>query len=158
MAGAALTWKVRVCQRRIGIGRIMSPRGGGHETRPWLRAAELLRVAVTVYSVTALAACSAVTVVNGDRVERDIMLGMCSVRPEATGKPLFVSIEGIGVVPTRSGLTVGYVSETSIFLTSADDCRLMVLARHPVDADMALQTMKKLGVDLSNVCVLGGAK
>ncbi len=77
--------------------------------------------------VPLLCACSSITV-QGAKPLRVQLIGTLRLAPVEGEAASVVVSQGLGLIPGRGGVTLGYSRETTISFSSAHDCRVVILA------------------------------
>lgn len=74
-----------------------------------------------------LCACSSITV-QGAKPLRVQQIGTLRLAPVEGETASVVMSQGLGLIPGRGGVTLGYSRETTISFSDARDCRVVILA------------------------------
>lgn len=122
-------------------------------TGQWRRAAWAL---AGVIGAVGLSGCTIVRIDGPAQVTR-VYPGVLTIAPEAGDAMIAYRSRGLGLVPGRNGVTLGYADETVVALGSADECRIVLF-----EPDAA--TVSELAAILAGVvpegqiCSTGGSK
>lgn len=96
--------------------------------------------------------CTVVAVTQGGRVSR-VAPGILAIKPaEGVGVAAYKS-RGLGLVPGRSGLTVGWASEDAVLVFDRTKCAVVIFdqPRNPE----AMAFWRKLATERSDICLAG---
>jgi hypothetical protein len=124
-------------------------RGGGSSSRDgWARAGcALLTGAVLLGS-----GCASVTVATGEGTISARGLFGTSVRTLALA-PVSIRRQGIGVHQDHDSMTLGWLSESAVYLPTGDDsCRIVLVDSDPTQLGELLDVLRKGGADMATVC------
>jgi hypothetical protein len=83
------------------------------------------RALLIMSAAAGVAACTVVRVDGPAEVSR-VYTGILKVAPAEGSAMVAYRTRGLGVVPGRNGLTIGYASETAVALGADDDCRIVL--------------------------------
>ena len=112
---------------------------------------------VGVIAAWGLAGCTHVSIVaDGGEPRISTAFGILRIEMPDRGGLLAASVEGIGVVPSITGLALGWTRSNAVYLDPERDCRIVLL----VDDRARLERHAALLADLkarhSDLCIPGG--
>ncbi|OYY91168.1 MAG: hypothetical protein B7Y45_04020 [Sphingomonas sp. 28-66-16] len=99
-----------------------------------------------------LGGCTIVTVGEGSRVT-SIKPGILAIEPAPGAGMLAYRTRGLGVVPGRSGATLGWASEEAVLLYDRSRCSVVVFDQ-PKNAE-AMAFWRKLAEERPDICLTG---
>lgn len=104
-------------------------------------------------AMSLLAACTIVRIDSGGDVKVSTHAGVLRIIPDERSSD-FVAyrVRGLGVVPTRNGLTLGWAAEDAALVNDLSRCRIVIFAP-PKRADAP---WRDLFVGREDICSTGG--
>lgn len=119
----------------------------------------LLRAARTMFAIctsACLAACTIVKVDGPAEISR-VYPGIIKIAPADGSAMVAYRARGLGLVPGRNGVTLGYASESAVVMGAEDECRIVLFEPDP-------QTVSELAsllhgvVEDGQICSVGGSQ
>jgi hypothetical protein len=106
-------------------------------------------------AAAALASCTTVSV-SGGQATRDF--GVLRIAPSAQSPLTIVNIQGIGLVPTSNGLTLGASRETVAYMSKSDPCRVIFFIQSKQDIDDVVNLFKAHHLNADSICEIQEGK
>jgi hypothetical protein len=104
-----------------------------------------------------LQGCAIVTI-EGEAKTSVLHLGVLRIEPAQGNRVLVYRTRGVGIVPGRSGMTIGAAEETAALIYAADDCRIILFQPRPEEAAALRASLADMGATPQTICILGEKK
>jgi len=101
--------------------------------------------------VSILCACTSVSV-HGARPSSFQRIGTLKLAPVDGEFASVVLSQGVGLAPSRSGVTIGYSRETTISFSSLNDCRVVIVTDKSTDLTALRDILRDLNQTGGKTC------
>lgn len=102
-----------------------------------------------------LAGCTIVRIESRDHVEVRAYPGLLRIAPDAQASSVVAyRVRGLGLVPTRNGLTLGWAAEDAALMPDTAACRIL-LFELPADT-AAAEEWRQFLAERKDICLAGG--
>lgn len=105
--------------------------------------------------IVTLCGCTSVQVTGAGRVNQT-SFGVLKIEVPEKAKFVAYELEGFGVIPGRTGISVGYKKETVALVYDRNDCRIVIfeLPENQIDAELWQSILSQS----KDVCFIGGSQ
>lgn len=111
----------------------------------------MVRRQAAILICAALGACTIVEI-EGAQPVRSAHFGTLRLSPEAGAGAVTYRMRGVGLIPGRDSLSLGYVQEEAAIIYDPDDCRIVIF-QLPSNAEARSALLTTLG-NQEKLCIL----
>jgi hypothetical protein len=102
-----------------------------------------------------LCGCAIVTIDGSSKIE-SIRFGVLRIQPNSDARIIVYRTTGLGLIPGRTGVTLGFLNEKTALVYNREDCRVVIFEL-PTD-ELARLKLLEMVKNSTDICALNGGK
>jgi hypothetical protein len=99
--------------------------------------------------------CTIIKIDGSSKID-SIRFGVLRIQPNSDARIIVYRTTGLGLIPGRTGVTVGFVNEKTALVYNREDCRVVIFEL-PTD-ELARLKLLELGKNSTDICALNGGE